>query len=84
MRDTFVMVLEIVSECLHFILAVSVIVFVAIFALALLLAPVAYLDGSAKSAWLEQTRGIEIPWYQATWLSVDINSHDGSLNIQGE
>ena len=42
--------------------------------LAVLLTPVVWLDGHAKSEYLRQTQGLEIPWYQAAWLNVDINS----------
>lgn len=38
--------------------------------------PVAWMDGHAKSAFLKQTQGIDIPWYQATWLSVETNTVD--------
>ena len=41
---------------------------------AVLLTPVVWLDGRAKSEYLRQTQGLEIPWYQAAWLNVDINS----------
>ena len=44
--------------------------------LAFLLLPIAYFDGHAKSRWLEQARGVEIPWYEATFLRVEINSVD--------
>ena len=31
---------------------------------------VAWFDGHAKTAYLKQTQNIEIPWYQATFLTV--------------
>ena len=43
------------------------------------LLPVAWFDGHAKSSWIKQTRGVDIPWHQATWLSVEINSADAIL-----
>ena len=35
--------------------------------------PFAWMDGTAKSAFLKQTQDIDIPWYQATWLNVNTN-----------
>jgi len=48
--------------------------------LAMILVPFAYFDGSAKSAWLKQTQNITIPWYQSTFLTVQIN--DANLKIR--
>lgn len=42
--------------------------------------PVAYLEGSAKAQWLEETRGIELPWYRAAFLDVDIGDHQIDLD----
>ena len=42
----------------------------------LMTSPFMYLEGSAKSEWLKQTRNIDIPWYKAVFLNVntqDIN-----------
>lgn len=51
---------------------------VVIFALVVLVVcivlPIAYLDGQAKAAYLKLTRGIDIPWYQATFLDVSVNN----------
>ena len=47
--------------------------------IALLITPIAYFDGSAKSDWLKQTRGVDIPWYRATWLNVQINEVDAEV-----
>ena len=41
--------------------------------------PIAILDGCAKSSWLEKTQGVKIPWYQATFLKVEINDVDATL-----
>lgn len=46
-----------------------------------ILFPLSWLDGHAKSAYIKQTQNIEIPWYQATWLEVDINNVNGTLEI---
>ena len=48
-------------------------------AVSLIITPIAYFDGSAKSDWLKQTRGIEIPWYRATWLEVNISDIDANV-----
>lgn len=36
--------------------------------------PVAWFDGHAKAAYIKQSQGIEIPWYQATFLEVQVNN----------
>jgi hypothetical protein len=38
--------------------------------------PIAWFDGHAKSAYLKQTQGIDIPWYQATFLEVTITNNN--------
>jgi hypothetical protein len=38
-----------------------------------IIAPILYFEGTAKSNWLKQTRGVDIPWYSAMWLDVQIN-----------
>ena len=42
--------------------------------------PIAWFEGHAKSRWLKETKGVEIPWYESTFLSVEINSVDASIN----
>ena len=39
-----------------------------------ILTPIAYVDGSAKSAFLKKHQGIEMPWYQATFINVEVNN----------
>ncbi len=46
--------------------------------MAVILAPLAYFDGSAKSEWLKKTRNVDIEWYRATFLDVKI----GDQNIE--
>ena len=43
--------------------------------------PIAYIDGSAKSAYIKQSQGLTVPWYQATWLSVNAGGVSASVNI---
>lgn len=45
----------------------------AVVSIGLLLFGIAWGDGHAKSAYIKQTQGIDIPWYQATWLEVHVN-----------
>jgi hypothetical protein len=44
--------------------------------------PIAWLDGSAKAAYLKQTQGVDIPWYQAAWLEVIVNQQN--VNVKPE
>ncbi len=46
---------------------------------ALLFCTIGYGDGSAKSAYLKRTKGIDIPWYQATFLNVAITDNDVTI-----
>ncbi len=36
-------------------------------------------DGGAKSAYLKRTKGIDIPWYQATFLTIKITDNDVNI-----
>ncbi len=47
-----------------------------------IITPIAWFDGHAKSAWLKQTRGIDIPWTQATFLDVKINDTDANVRMK--
>ena len=42
--------------------------------------PMAYFEGSAKSNYLKEYRGIEMPWYQSVFMSVEIN--DAKIKIE--
>ncbi len=46
----------------------------------LLFCTIGYGDGSAKSAYLKRTKGIDIPWYQATFLHVTITDNDVTIS----
>jgi hypothetical protein len=46
----------------------------------LIVSPLAYFDGQAKSRWIKETKGIDIPWYEATFLVVEINSVDAEIS----
>lgn len=48
--------------------------------LAAVILPLVYLDGSAKSRWIKETRGIDMPWYEAMALHVEINSIDAEIS----
>lgn len=41
--------------------------------LLVLVTPFLWLDGSAKAAYLKQAQGIDLPWYQAAFLTVRVN-----------
>lgn len=49
---------------------------------AVIITPIAWFDGHAKAAYLKQTQGIEIPWYQATWLEVSINNVNAKVKSE--
>lgn len=61
------------------ILIIGSIMLACVVCMAILISPIAYFDGSAKSDWLKQTRGVDIPWYRATWLNVQINDVDAAV-----
>lgn len=44
--------------------------------------PFVWLEGRAKSALLKQ-QGIELPWYQAAFLNVNVNNQAGKISIEG-
>jgi len=46
-----------------------------------ILFPIAWFDGHAKSAILKQ-QGIELPWYQSTFLEVNVNNQVGKIYIE--
>lgn len=61
------------------ILMIGGIILASVVFMALLMTPFAYLVGTAKSDWFKQTRGLDIPWYRATWLNVQINDVDADV-----
>ena len=48
----------------------------------ILLIPIMYFDGCAKSEYLRQAEGVSLPWYRACWLDVQINSAYGRFEIK--
>lgn len=54
--------------------------------IAIIMTPLLYMDGRAKSRWIKETRGIDIPWYEASFLPVEISSSDieASINQGGK
>jgi|688.fasta_scaffold15454_7 hypothetical protein len=52
----------------------------AILLIAVLVIPIMYLDGRAKSRWIKETKGIDMPWYEATHLNVQVNSIDADVS----
>lgn len=67
-------------DYLEFVLFVSAVVILIIGLLLGMFLPIAYLEGSAKAQWLEETRGIELPWYQAAFLDFEIGDHQIDLD----
>ena len=43
--------------------------------------PLVYFIGSANSEWLRQSRGIELPWYRAGFLSVSIEDVGADIDM---
>ena len=41
-----------------------------------------YGTGKARSNWLKQTRGLDIPWYEAAFLEDVTGNQDLNLNIK--
>lgn len=41
--------------------------------------PFAWFDGHAKARWIKETKGVDVPWYEATFLSVEINTVDAEV-----
>ena len=50
--------------------------------LLVILFPLFYLDGQAKSAWLKESRGIDLPWWKAAPLVIEINDTDATLDLE--
>ena len=44
--------------------------------------PFVWFSGHAKSAYIKQTQGIDVPWYHATWLEVTVN--DVGVKVKNE
>ena len=68
------------SEVFKFLCSVFGMTIVIVVFVGLLVSPLAYLDGRAKSRWIKETRGIDIPWYEAMILKVHVNSIDADVS----
>ena len=64
-----------IDEELKALLGVIVLI---ILAISIICAPIVYLDGKAKSVYIKELKGIDLPWYRAAFLKVQI--HDVGLN----
>jgi hypothetical protein len=65
-----------VDELIEIIIMFFVVIFL-VFVFCVL--PMAYFDGSSKSKFLKEYQEIDIPWYQATFIDVQINN--GKIQI---
>jgi hypothetical protein len=50
--------------------------------IALLIVPSIYLEGAAKSDWIRHTRGIEMPWYRAAFLNIEVMDMDAEVKTK--
>ena len=41
-----------------------------------------YLEGAAKADWIRHTRGIELPWYRAVFLRVEVTTLDAQVTAK--
>ena len=49
--------------------------------LLIVVVPVTWFEGHAKADWLKQTRGVDMPWYEAVWINV--NTLDATATVKG-
>ena len=52
--------------------------------LAMVVTPILYLKGSAKSKWLNITRNINISWYEAAFLDIRYSDIEGNFKIENK
>jgi hypothetical protein len=38
--------------------------------------PIGWFDGHAKSSFIKKTQGIDVPWYEATFLHVEVTNNN--------
>jgi hypothetical protein len=43
--------------------------------------PVTMLHGFAKAKYLKETKGIELTWYEAAFLNIDIKMSESDMNV---
>jgi hypothetical protein len=48
----------------------------------LLIGSMTYLEGAAKADWIRHTRGIELPWYRAVFLRVEVTTIDAQVSAK--
>lgn len=46
--------------------------------------PFAYLEGRAKARVIKEVRGLELPWYEATFIDVRMDAVDGRVELSEE
>jgi hypothetical protein len=47
-------------------------------------APIAYMDGIGKAAWLKETKGMDLKWYEAAGVPLKIYDGEGEVSIKHE
>jgi hypothetical protein len=70
MDDFKELLIELLLPLFIFFLAVLIVV----------LFPLAWFDGHAKAAWIKRTKGIDVPWYQATFIEIQVN--DANVRLE--
>jgi hypothetical protein len=63
------------------IMAIIIAVVLAVF---LLIAPLAYLDGKARSEVIKYSTGLEMPWYRAVYINTDSMLINANIKIKAE
>lgn len=48
----------------------------------LLIGSMTYLEGAAKADWIRQTRGIDMPWYRAAFLRIEVTTLDAEVTTK--
>lgn len=67
------------DEVKEFVLGGLLILIGMAFFMAAIITPIMYLEGSAKSSWIKEQRGISMPWYKAAFLDIQINEVKGEI-----
>lgn len=44
--------------------------------------PLFWFNGKAKSMYLRQVQGIEMPWYYAAWIDVNSQKINAEINLE--
>ena len=48
----------------------------------LLIGSMTYLEGAAKADWIRHTLGIEMPWYRAAFLRIEVTTLDAEVTTK--